>query len=131
MYVYSGYGITFDSAGLSSFDNEFARNVITFGVDNSSSSHYDNHKSNFLISDEGPTYGINGRFGSPEKKFNANFTKGNRKCCLILIIMLIIIICLLMKKNSLNLKLTIKMLTFQLSLSNLTDSGSADFFWQL
>ena len=128
MYVYSRYGRTFDSAGLSSFDNEFARNVITFGVDNSSSSHYDNHKNNFLISDEGPTYGINGRFGSPEKKFNANFTKGNRKFCLILIIMLIIVICLLMKKNPLNLKLAIKMLTFQLSLSNLTDLGSTDFF---
>ena len=47
-YVYSGYGITFDSGGSWSFDNGFARNVITFGVDNSSSSHSDNRKNNFL-----------------------------------------------------------------------------------
>ena len=38
-YVYSGYGITYHSAGSWSFDNGFARNVIIFGVDNSSSSH--------------------------------------------------------------------------------------------
>ena len=29
-YVYSGYQITFDSAGSQSFDNDFARNVIIF-----------------------------------------------------------------------------------------------------
>ena len=33
-FVYSGHGITFDSAGSWSFDNDFARNVIIFGVDN-------------------------------------------------------------------------------------------------
>ena len=41
-YVYSGYGITFDSAGSCSFDKDTARNVIVFGVDNSSLSHADN-----------------------------------------------------------------------------------------
>ena len=30
----------------------------------------------------GPTYGINGSFGSPEEKFNINFTKANAKFCL-------------------------------------------------
>ena len=34
-YVYSGYGMTFDSASSWSFDNDTARNVIIFGVDNS------------------------------------------------------------------------------------------------
>ena len=34
-YVYSGHGVTFDSEGSWSFDNDFARNVITSGVDNS------------------------------------------------------------------------------------------------
>ena len=34
-YVYCGYGITFDSAGSWSFDNEFARNVVIFGFGNS------------------------------------------------------------------------------------------------
>ena len=55
-YVYSGYGITFDSASSWKFDNDFARNVKIFGVDNTSSFHSDNHKNNFLILDESPTY---------------------------------------------------------------------------
>ena len=66
--MYSGYGKTFDSAGSFSFDNDFARNVIIFGVDNSYSSHSDSRKNNFLILGKGLTYGINGIFGSPEKK---------------------------------------------------------------
>ena len=64
-FVYSGYGITFGSAGSWSFGNDFARNVVIFGVYNSSSS--DN---NFLILAESPTYGINGTFGSPKKTFS-------------------------------------------------------------
>ena len=54
-YVYSGYRITFDSAG--SWTN---RNVIIFGIDNSSSSHSDNLKNTFLVLREGLTFGING-----------------------------------------------------------------------
>ena len=46
-WVYSGYGIVFDWAGLWNFGNEFARNVAIFGVDNSPSSHADNGKDNF------------------------------------------------------------------------------------
>ena len=68
-YVYSGYRTTFANAGCSwSFDNDIARNVIIFGVHNSSSSHADNHKNNFLVLSEGISSGINGRFCSPEKK---------------------------------------------------------------
>ena len=77
--LYSLYGITFDSTGSWSFDNEFARIIIVFGVDNSSSSHSDNRRNNFSILGEGPTYGISGSFGSPEKKFSINFTKANTK----------------------------------------------------
>ena len=55
------------------------QNVKIFGVDNSSSSHSDNRKNNFLILGEGPTYGINGSFGSAEKKFSINFSKTNTK----------------------------------------------------
>ena len=80
--VYSGYGITFDSAGSWNFGNNFVRNVIIFDVDNSLSSHFDNRKNKFLILGEDPTYGINGSFGSLEKKFGINFTKGNTKFCL-------------------------------------------------
>ena len=71
--MYSGYGITFDRAGSWSFDNDSARNVIIFGVDNSSSSHADNRKDNSLILVEGPTFGINGSFDSVEKMFSINF----------------------------------------------------------
>ena len=35
-YVYSGYGTIFGSADSWSFDNDSARSVIIFGVDNSS-----------------------------------------------------------------------------------------------
>ena len=81
-YVYSGYGITFDSAaGSWSFDNAAVRNVIIFGVDNSSSSYSDNRKNNFLILAKGPTFEINAKFGSLEKKFSINFTKANTKFC--------------------------------------------------
>ena len=64
---------------VQSFDNDYARNVIVFGFNNTSSSHADNRKNNFLILGEGPTFGIDGSFGSPEKNFSINFTKANTK----------------------------------------------------
>ena len=51
--MYSGYGIAFDGKGSWSFNDEFARNVIMFGVDNSSSSHTENCKNDFLILGDG------------------------------------------------------------------------------
>ena len=77
-YVYSNYGIILDSTGSWSFD----RNVIIFGFDNSSSSHADKSKNNFLVLGEGSTFGINGRFGSPEEKIRINFSKSTTKFCL-------------------------------------------------
>ena len=46
-----------------SFDNGFARNVVIFGVDNSSSSHSKGSKNNISVQGEGPTNGINRSFG--------------------------------------------------------------------
>ena len=67
-WVCSIYEVIFDSAGLWHFDdNDFARNVVIFGFDNSLSSQTDYRKNNFLVLDEGPTYGINEGFGSPKK----------------------------------------------------------------
>ena len=109
-YVYSGNRITFSSAGSWSFDNDFPRNVIIFGVDNSSSSHSDNHKNNCLILSEGPTYGINATFKSPEKSLVLILLKQTQNCVWVYIIMLKIVFCLSMEKKSLNLKPTIKML---------------------
>ena len=65
--MYSDYGITFDSTGSWRFDNETATNAIIFGVDNSSSSHFDNHKKIFLLPVEGSTFWINGSFGWSEE----------------------------------------------------------------
>ena len=81
-YVYSSFGIAFDWKGDWSFDNDYARNVIIFGVDNSSSSHADNLKNNFLILGDGDTFSINGSFGALEKKFSINSSKANTKFCL-------------------------------------------------
>ena len=47
-HAYSAYRITFDSAGSWCFDNGTARNVIRFGIDNSSSS-YSELQNNFLM----------------------------------------------------------------------------------
>ena len=47
-----------------------------------SSSHADNLEYNFLILGEGDTFGNNGSFGAPEKKFSNNFAKANTKFCL-------------------------------------------------
>ena len=41
-FIYNDWGIAFDG-GSRSFDNDYARNVVIFGV-NSSSSHRDNWK---------------------------------------------------------------------------------------
>ena len=64
--MYSSCGIAFDRSSSWSFVNDIARNVIIFGVDNNSSSHSDNPKNNFVILGEGPAFGINGSFSSPE-----------------------------------------------------------------
>ena len=72
-YVNSRYGIAFDGKGSWSF-NVFARNVIIFGVGNSSSSHTEYLKNIFLILGEGDTFGINGSFGAPEENFNIDFS---------------------------------------------------------
>ena len=80
--MYIGYGIIFNSADSWSFNNDTARNVTIFGVDNSSSSHAENCKNNLLVLGEGLTFGINRSFCSPKKKFNINFSKTNTKFCL-------------------------------------------------
>ena len=38
-------------------------------------------KNYYLIIDESPTFGINGKFGLPEKIYDINFTKANTKFC--------------------------------------------------
>ena len=55
-YVYSGYGIGFDSCWeLSLTDGSVDKNIIIFGVDMSSSVHIGNKGKNILILVKGPT----------------------------------------------------------------------------
>ena len=56
-YMYSVYRIDIDGKSSLSFDNDSARNVIIFDVDNNSSSHTDNQKNVFLV------LGKNGNLG--------------------------------------------------------------------
>ena len=99
-WVYSGYRIAFDGKSSWNFCNEFARKVIIFGVDNSSSSHTDNPKNNFLILGEGKTYGINARFGWLEKQFSISFRKTKQNFALPYITIIIIVIFLLIEKTT-------------------------------
>ena len=78
---YSGYGIGFDRKGEFSFDNEFGRNVIIFGVDMSSSVHGDNKKKDILILAETPTQVLDGTTLTAEKLYSINFTE-NKEFCL-------------------------------------------------
>ena len=114
-YVYSGYRITFDGNDDWSFGNDSARNVIILGVDNSSSYYSDNCKNNFLILGEGPTFGLNGRFGSTEKPFRINFTKANTQFCLSLHYNHDNNYLFVNGKKYLNIKLGIKISVFQLN----------------
>ena len=81
-FILKSWGIAFDWEGLWSFGNDFARNVVFFGVDNSSLSHNNNRRHNFLVLHEGPTDGINDGTGAAEKKISINFSKAKTKFCL-------------------------------------------------
>ena len=113
--VYSGHRVTFDVVGSWSFDNNTARNTIIFGVYNILSFHADNFKNKFLMLGEGPTFGISGNFGSPEKKFSINFSKANTKFCLSLPYNASNSYLFVNGKEILRLKPTTEMLTFQVN----------------
>ena len=78
----SGYGIAFDGKKKEwKLGNDSARNVKTFGVDNSPSSHTDNCNNNLLVlgEGEGDTFGKSGSIGAPEKKFSISFSREKTK----------------------------------------------------
>ena len=74
-FTYNGRGKAFNGEGLWSFSNNFTRNGILFGIDNSASSHTDNRKNNFLVLGEGPIQGINDSTGIAEKKIVLTLVK--------------------------------------------------------
>ena len=112
--LYSGYGVASDGGGSWSCGNDSVRNVIIFGVDNSLSSHTDNLMNRFLILGEDPTSGINKSFDSPQKKFSINFSKARTKFCLTLHYNVDNGYLFVNGKKSTNLKLIIRMPTFQI-----------------
>ena len=65
--TYNGWGIVSDRKRFWSFDNDTVRNVISLGVNNSSSSGIDNSRNNFLLLGKGPTEYTNGTVGVAEK----------------------------------------------------------------
>ena len=79
--MYSGYRTTIGNSGSWSFDNNTPRNVIIFGVDNSSSSQSDNLKNDFFNIRWVSNFWNNGSFDLPEKKVSINFSKANTKFC--------------------------------------------------
>ena len=65
-YVYTGYGIGFDSRSEFSLpDGGMGKNVIIFEVDMSSSVHIDNKKKDISILGIGPTQGFDDLKGKP------------------------------------------------------------------
>ena len=61
--MYNDYGIvTIDRAGLYNFCDDFGKNAVTFGIDNSSSSNTDNCKNSLLVLGVVLVDGINGSF---------------------------------------------------------------------
>ena len=71
----------FDGLGSWSFSNDFARNIVLFNVDNSSSCRADNGEINFLVLGKGPTDDITHNVGTAGKKI-ITFSKANTKNCL-------------------------------------------------
>ena len=114
-WVYSSYAIAFDWKGDWNFGNDFARNVIIFGLDKSSLSHTNNRINYFLILVEEDTLCIKWIFGAPEKTFIINFSKAKTTFCLGLRCNGHKSYALVNGKISLSSKQIIKMSTFQIN----------------
>ena len=78
-YQYSGYGIGFDGKSSFSFPSgAFGQNVIIFGVDMSSSAHFDNKKKDILILSKGSTQWLEHTL-TAEKMYSISFTVTRKK----------------------------------------------------
>ena len=53
-----------------SFGNGFGRNIVIFGIDNTSSSHTDNQKNKFLVIGGGTTKSLDYSISTVEKEIN-------------------------------------------------------------
>ena len=79
-YKYKGYGICFDEGGTFGIGNiTNGRNVLIFGVHESSLVHANNKANNIFIMGEGSVQGINDMTLYAEKIYSQNFTQPNKK----------------------------------------------------
>ena len=80
-YEYSCYDIGFDARSQFSLPGgTWSKNVIIFGVDNSSFVHVDNKKKNILAHGEGSTQGLEDA-KEAEAKYFINFTESRKDLC--------------------------------------------------
>ena len=79
-YKYKGYGICFDEGGTFGIGNiNNGRNVLIFGVYESSLIHVNNKANNIFIMGDGFVQGINDMTLYAEKIYSQNFTQPNKK----------------------------------------------------
>ena len=79
-YRYSDYGIGFHVRSQFSLSgSSWGKNVIIFGVDNSSSVHVDNKKKDIFVLGEGPTQGLDDTTITAEAKYFINFTESGKR----------------------------------------------------
>ena len=79
-YKCEGYGICFDEGGMSSMGNiNDGRNVLIFGVHESSLVHQNDKENSIFIMGNGFVQGINDTTLYAEKLYNQNFTAVNKK----------------------------------------------------
>ena len=78
-YIYSGYGLGFDSTGQFSHpQGGMARNIIIFGINTSNSVHATNKTQNILILGHGLTQKVNNTTIYAEKMYSPNFSVENK-----------------------------------------------------
>ena len=79
-YKYKGYGICFDEGGTFGIANiNNGRNVLVFGIHESSLVHANNKANNIFIMGDGFVQGINDMTLYAEKIYSQNFTQPNKK----------------------------------------------------
>ena len=79
-YKYKGCGICFDEGGIFSTGNiNNGRNVLIFGVDESSVIHTNNTANNIYVMGDGIVQGINDTTLYAEKIYSQNFTQPSKK----------------------------------------------------
>ena len=79
-YKYKGYGVCFDEGGTFSMGNiNNGRNVLIFGVDESSLVHSNNKPNNIYVMGDGIVQAINDTTLYTEKTYSQNFTQPSKK----------------------------------------------------